>query len=67
MTEFAALRPKNYSYLMDDNMDEIILKSQQRVKSEAHNVYTKEVNKITLSNSNDKRLQTFEIITSYPY
>ena len=66
-TEFAALRPKNYSYLMDGSMDEIILKSQQRVKSEAHNVYTKEVSKITLSNSNDKRLQTFEIITSYSY
>ena len=95
MTKFAALRPKTYSYLMDDgNSDkkakgtkkcvlkrvlkfndfkncllknEIILKSQQRFKSEAHNVYTKEINKIVLSSNDDKRLQTFDRITSYPY
>ena len=88
MTEFAALRPKTYSYLMDDgNSDkkargtkkrvikrtlkfngykdcllknEIILKSQQRFKSEAHNVYTEEVNKIAISSNDDKRLQTFD-------
>ena len=46
--------------------NKIILKSQQKFKSEAHNVYT-EKNKITLSNNNDKRLQTFDRITSYPY
>ena len=44
-----------------------ISKSQQRFKSEVHNVYTEEVNKITLSSSDDKRLQTFDRITSYPY
>ena len=38
---------------------EIILKSQQRFKSEAHCVYTEEVNKIALSSNNDKRLPTF--------
>ena len=38
---------------------EIILKSQQRFKSEAHCVYTEEVNKIALSSNNDKRLSTF--------
>ena len=47
--------------------NEIILKSQQRFKSEAHNVYTEEVNKIALSSNDDKRLQTFDRITSYPY
>ena len=95
MTEFAALRPKTYSCLMDDaNSDkkakgtkncetkrvlkvndykdcllnnDIILKSQQRFKSEAHNVYTEEINKIALSSNDDKRLQTFYRITSYPY
>ena len=46
--------------------NKVMLKSQQRFKSEAHNVYTEEVNKIPLS-SNDKRLQTFDRITSYPY
>ena len=47
--------------------NEVILKSQQRFKSEAHSVYTAEINKIALSCNNDKRLQTFDRITSYPY
>ena len=34
---------------------------------EAHNVYIEEVNKIALSSNNDKRLQTYDRITSYPY
>ena len=95
MTEFAALRPKTYSYLMDDCdsdkkakgtkkrvikkilkskdykdcllNNEIILKSQQTFKSEAHNVYTEEVNKSALSSNDDKRLQTYDRSTSYPY
>ena len=37
-----------------------ILKSQQGFKSEAHNVYTEEVNKIALSSNDDKRLQTYK-------
>ena len=40
--------------------NEIILKSLQRFKSEAHNVYTEEISKIALSSNDDKRLQTFE-------
>ena len=95
MTEFVELRPKTYSYLMDDDNEakktkgtkkcvikkvlkfydykdcflkhEIVLKPQQRFKSETHNVYTEEVNKIALSSNDDKRLQTFNRITSYPY
>ena len=47
--------------------NEIILKSQQRFKSERHDVYTEEVNKIALSSNDDKRLQTFDRIISYPY
>ena len=47
--------------------NEIILKSQQRYKSEAHNVYTEEVNKIALRSNDNKRLQTYDRITSYPY
>ena len=45
--------------------NKFILKLQQRFKSEA--VCTKELNKIALSNNDDKRLQTFDRITSYPY
>ena len=47
--------------------NEIVLKSQQRFKSEAHNAYTEEINKIALSSNDDKRLQTYDRITSYPY
>ena len=44
-----------------------VLKPQQRFKSEAHNVYTEEINKIALSSNDDKRLQTYDGITTYPY
>ena len=47
--------------------NEIMLKSQQRFKSEKHDVYTEEVNKIALSSNDDKRLQSFDKITSYSY
>ena len=47
--------------------NETILKSQQRFKSEKHDVYTEEINKIALSSNDDKILQTFDKITSYPY
>ena len=45
----------------------IISKSQQRFRSDNHNVYTEEINKIALSSNDDKRLQTFNGITTYPY
>ena len=46
---------------------EIILKSQQTLKSEAHCVYIEEANKIALSSNDDKRLQTSDDIRTYPY
>ena len=95
MTEFVALRPKTYSYLMDDSKNnkkaketkkcvikrvlkfndykncllnnETALGTQQRFKSKAHDAYTEEVNKIALSSYHDKRFQTFDGITTYPY
>ena len=45
----------------------VILKSQQRFKSDHHKVYSEEVNKIALSSDDDKRLQTFDKIETYPY
>ena len=56
---------KNYKDCLFNN--KIILKSQQRFKSDHHNVYTEQINKITLSSNGDKRLQTFDKITTYPY
>ena len=46
----------------------IIMQSQLRLKSDYHNMYTEEINKIALNSCNDdKRLQTFDGITTYPY
>ena len=47
--------------------DEILLKSQQRFISKKHDVYTKDINKIALSNNGDKRIVSSDKITSYPY
>ena len=43
------------------------MRPQLRFKSDHHNVYTEEVNKIALSSTDNKRLQTFNRVTTYPY
>ena len=47
--------------------DKIILKSQQKIKNNYHEVYTEEVNKIALSSNNDKRLQKFDKVKTYQH
>ena len=47
--------------------DKIIIKSQQRFRSDHHRVYTEEVNKIALSSNDDKIIQTFDKVTTFPY
>ena len=47
--------------------DKVVLKSQQRFKSERHDVYTENVNKIALSSNDDKRLIALDKSISYPY
>ena len=59
------LKLKDYKDSLFNN--EIILKSQQRFKSDHHRVYTEEVNKIVLSSNDDKRIKTFDRVTTYPY
>ena len=60
-------------YLMFENYkdclfnNKIILKSKQIFKSDHHNVYTEEINKIALSSNDNKRLQTSDRIKTYPY
>ena len=46
---------------------DVILKSQQIFKSDHHKVYTEEVNMIALSSNDEKRLQIFDRIETYPY
>ena len=95
ITEFVTLRPKTYSYLINDCKEdkkakatkkcvikriikfndykncllkeEVLLKSQQRFISKKHDVYTENINKIPLSNNDDKRIVSPDKITSYPY
>ena len=46
---------------------EIILKSKHRFISNRHDVYTENVNKIALSNNDNKRIVLSNKITSYAY
>ena len=59
------LKCEDYKKSLFDN--EPMLKSQQRFKSENHEVYTENINKIALSSNDDKRLVALDGITSYPY
>ena len=36
--------------------NKLILKTQQRLRSEKHNVFTEEINEIALSSNHDKRI-----------
>ena len=47
--------------------DKILLKSQQRFISKKHAVYTEDINKVGLSNDDDKRIVSSNKVTSYPY
>ena len=46
---------------------EVIIKSQQRFRSDHHKGHSEEVNKIALSSNDDKRIQAADKITTYPY
>ena len=59
------LKFEDYKKCLFDN--EPMLKSQQRFKSENHEVYTENINKIALSSNDDKRIVALDRITSYPY
>ena len=47
--------------------DEAIFKSQQRFINKSHDVYTENINKIALSNNDEKRKVSTDKVTSYPY
>ena len=47
--------------------NKVILKTQQRFKSERPNVFTEETNKIALTSSDDKRMQSINSIETFAY
>ena len=56
---------QNYKDSLFNN--KTILKSQLIFKNDYYSAYTEEVNKIALNSNDDKRLQTFDRVTTYPY
>ena len=44
-----------------------IFKKQQRFKSQDHDMYTEEINKVVLSSKDNKRLQIFDRVTIFPH
>ena len=47
-------------------MKKTISKTQQRFKSYYHDVYIKEINKVALSSNDNKRLQIFARVATFP-
>ena len=47
--------------------NKVLLKSQQRFISKKNDAYTENINKIALSNNDDKRIVSSDKITSYLY
>ena len=41
------------------------LEKQQRLKSYYNDVFTEEINKVTLSSNDNKRIQTFDNVTTF--
>ena len=56
---------ENYKEFIKNNKS--ISKSQQRLKSERHNVFTEDINKIASISNDDKGLQSIDLIDTYAY
>ena len=54
---------KNHKNFIRNN--KLILKTQQRFKSERHDVFTEGINKIVLCSNDDKRMQSIDSIETY--
>ena len=80
MKKFVGLRAKAYSYLKENNNNEdkeakgtkkcvcvMLLKTQEIFRSEKHNVFTEEINKIALSSNDDNRMQSTDLTETYSY
>ena len=47
--------------------NKLILKTQQRFRSEKENVFTEEIDKIALNSNDDKRIQSIDSIETHAY
>ena len=47
-------------------LNQILMNMQQRFKSDPHMITTEEINKISLSRKDDKRIKSSEQIHTYP-
>ena len=56
---------ENYKDCLFNN--KTVYRLQERLKSYYHVLYTEEENNIALNSNDDKRLQSFDRITTYPY
>ena len=55
------------NYLDSLFKNKVLYRSQQRFRSDHHKVYTEEVNKIAVSSNDNKIIQKFDRVTTYPY
>ena len=55
------------NYLDSQFKNKVLLRLQHRFRSDHHKLYTEEVNKTALSSNNDKKIQIFDRVTTYPY
>ena len=79
MKEFCAPRAKTYTYLMDDDSEKkkakgtrkCIIKRRIVFKDYKDSLFNNNIilrhNKIAISSNDDKRSQTFNRVTTYPY
>ena len=60
-TEVDSLKEDKKEFLKDNNL---IVKTQQRFKSESHNVFTKKINKSALGSNDNKRMYSIKNIST---
>ena len=56
---------ENHNKFIKNN--KLILKTQQRFKSERHNVFTDKINKIALSSNDDERIRSIDLVETYAH
>ena len=63
-TDVGSLKRDHTEFIKNNK---IILKKQQILKSERHNVFAEEIDKIALSSNDNKRMQSINLIEIYAH